>query len=74
MAVKYINSETNQEKSISFPWYWVFTPLCAIELISKGQFVRGVLGIIPLFTIIWMLKYQTILGASLEKRGFKRVN
>ena len=69
-SMKYVNKQTGETKKISFPWYWIISPICMIDLMTKGKIVHGLLGIIPLFALIWMFKYKTILDSALQKKGF----
>jgi hypothetical protein len=71
--MKYINTTTNEEKELKFPWYWILTPLCSLDLLLKGKIIHGLVGWIPLFTLIWLFKYKSILGSVLEKEGYKPV-
>ena len=71
--MKYINHETNDEKIVKFPLHWLITPLCSLDLLMKGKILHALVGWIPLFTLIWLLQYKKILGSSLEKKGYVRV-
>ena len=57
-------------KQIRFQLIWLFTPLCALDLLIKGKIIHGLLGWIPLFAIIWCFKYKSILSDVLEKKGY----
>jgi hypothetical protein len=70
--MKYIHPDTNEEKTVKFPIHWLVTPLCALDLLMKGKVLHGLVGWIPLFTLIWLLQYKKILGSVLEKKGFVR--
>jgi len=71
-VISYKNEKTGEVRTVSFPWHWMFTPLCAIDLLSKGKIFHGLVGWIPLFTIIWTIKYKDLLGSALEKKGFTK--
>lgn len=71
--MKYVNPNTNDVKEVKTPWRWIITPLCALELLSKGKIIHGLLAIIPIFALIWLFKYKSILGSVLEKKGYNEV-
>ena len=66
----YKHPDTQDTKIVKFPWLWLFTPLCAIDLLLKGKIWHGLVGWIPLFTIIWCIKYESILSDVWEKKGY----
>jgi len=68
----YKNPVTGEVRNVSFPWLWMFTPFCSIDLLIKGKILHGLVGWIPLFTIFWMFNYKKLLGSALEKKGFIR--
>jgi len=70
----YKNKSTGHVEIITFPWRWLIYPVCPIELLFKGKIVRALLGILPLFTIIWCFQYKRILGQILEKRGYSKIS
>ncbi len=71
--IRYKHPQTKEEKIVSFPFRWLLWPWCAIELILKNQFVKGVLAILPVFTIVWMFMYKSILSKAYESAGFERI-
>ena len=70
MAIIYKHKSSGEKKTVSFPWIWMITPLCAIDLLRKGFILRGLVGWIPLFTIVWMLQYKSIMDKHLRKEGY----
>ncbi len=66
----YKHPDTNDTKIIKFPWFWIIPLICGIDLLLKGKILHGLLGILPLFAIIWMFMYKSILSDVWEKKGY----
>jgi hypothetical protein len=66
----YKHPETGDTKTVSFPWLWLFTPFCSLDLLIKGKILHALVGWIPLFAIIWCLKHKSILSDVWEKKGY----
>ena len=66
----YKHPDTGDTKIVKFPWLWIFTPFCAIDLLVKGKIWHGLVGWIPLFAIIWCCMYKSILSDVWEKKGY----
>ena len=66
----YKHPDTNDTKIVKFPWLWFFTPICAIDLLLKGKIFHGLVGWIPLFSLIWIFQYKSILSDVWEKKGY----
>lgn len=73
MAIIYKHPETKETKTVSFPIFWLFTPICALDLLIKGKILHGLLAIIPLFAFIWCFQYKSILSSAYEAKGYERV-
>lgn len=71
--IRYKHPETKEEKEVKFPLRWILWPWAAIELIMKNQFLKGLLAIIPLFTIVWMFMYKSVLSKAYESMGYERI-
>ena len=70
----YRHPETGDTQTVKFPWLWLlFTPRCSIQLLLNGKILHGLVGWIPLFTLIWLFKYKSILSDAWEKKGYERV-
>ena len=68
--LEYKHPDTGDTQIVKFPWVWLITPICAIDLLLKGKIMHGLLGWIPLFTLIWCIKYESILSDVWEKKGY----
>jgi len=68
--ITYKHPETKDVQEIKFPWMWLITPFCALDLLMKGKIIHGLVGWIPLFTLIWSFKYKSILADVWEKKGY----
>ena len=68
--MKYFNKNTGDIKVVNFPWFWILTPLCSLDLLMKGKIFHALVGWIPFFTIVWLFKWKKIIGSSLEKKGY----
>ena len=66
----YKHPQSGEIKKIEFPWIWLFTPFCALDLILKGKIIHGLLGWIPFFALIWCFNYKSILSDVWEKKGY----
>jgi len=74
MALNFKNSSTGAQKTIGFPWHWIFTPFCSIDLLIKGMFLHALVGWIPLFTIIFLFKWKQIITKAMVKKGYDIVS
>tara|TARA_B100000900_G_C20180202_1_gene553559 strand:+ start:189 stop:410 length:222 start_codon:yes stop_codon:yes gene_type:complete len=72
MMIIYKHPETNDTQIVKVPWLWMFTPWCAIDLLLKGKIMHALVGWIPLFALIWMFKYESILSSVWESKGYVR--
>ena len=66
----YKHPDTGDTKIVKFPWVWLITPICCIDLILKGKIMHGLVGWMPIFTLIWLIKYESILSDVWEKKGY----
>jgi hypothetical protein len=73
MALTFKNSQTGEQKVVGFPWHWIITPLCALDLFAKGMFMYALVGWIPLFTIIFSIQWKSILTKAMTKKGYELV-
>ena len=69
-VITYKHPDTGDTQTITFPWLWLFTPFCAIDLLIKGKIIHGLVGWIPLFALIWCFKYKAILSDVWKKKGY----
>ena len=71
--ITYIHPDTGDIQEIKRPWLWLlFTPFCAIDLMKAGKTMQGLIGLIPLFTLFYFLKYEAILSEAWENKGYVR--
>ena len=68
--IVYKHPDTGDTQTVKFPWVWLITPICCIDLILKGKIMHGLVGWIPIFTLIWLIKYESILSDVWEKKGY----
>jgi len=44
MSLLFKKPSTGEEKKVGFPWHWILTPLCSLDLLSKGMIFMGLLA------------------------------